>query len=96
MSPLGRTSPSPLGGLVASSLNERDQNRRLEPPSSWRCSAKSPFRPPALDKLFERSRGVPRQINTFATGALLAAATASRKHIEAADVETAVFDVEQR
>lgn len=59
-------------------------------------AAKSPFRAPALDKLFEHSRGVPRQINTFATGALLAAATASRKHVDAADVDTAVFDVEHR
>ena len=59
-------------------------------------AAKCPFRPPALDKLFEHSRGVPRQINTFATGALLAAATAGRKHVDPADVETAVFDTEQR
>lgn len=59
-------------------------------------AAKCPFRQPALDKLFEHSRGVPRQINSFATAALLAAATAGRKHVEPADIATAVFDVEQR
>jgi type II secretory pathway predicted ATPase ExeA len=59
-------------------------------------AAKCPFRAPALDKLFEHSRGVPRQINSYATGALLAAATAGRKHVEPADVATAVFDTEQR
>jgi type II secretory pathway predicted ATPase ExeA len=59
-------------------------------------AAKSPFRAPALDKLFEHSRGVPRQINTLATGALLAAAAAARKPIEASDIDTALFDVEQR
>lgn len=57
-------------------------------------AVKSPFRPGALDKLFEKSRGVPRIINTIGTHSLLAAATASRKHVDVADVETASFDLD--
>ena len=52
------------------------------------------FRPGAADKLFERSRGVPRQINNLATAALLAAATASKKHVDVREVEDASFDHE--
>jgi histone H3/H4 len=35
-----------------------------------------------------------RRLNHLATGALLAAARASRKHVDAADVQAAVFDDE--
>lgn len=52
------------------------------------------FRPAAADKVFERSRGVPRLINNLALGALFAAATAGRRHIDLKDVETAAFDME--
>ena len=52
------------------------------------------FRPGAADKLFEKSRGVPREINTLATAALLAAATAGKKHVDVAEVESAAFDHE--
>lgn len=50
------------------------------------------FRPAAVDRLFEHSRGIMRRLNQLATGALLAAARASRKHVDHADVEAAVFD----
>jgi type II secretory pathway predicted ATPase ExeA len=50
------------------------------------------FRPGAVDLLFQHSRGVMRRLNHLATGALLAAARASRKHVDAADVQAAVFD----
>jgi type II secretory pathway predicted ATPase ExeA len=53
-----------------------------------------PFRKGAIDPLFEHSRGVPRVINNLAVGALLAAATAGRKHVEAADIETSRFAME--
>lgn len=52
------------------------------------------FRPGAADKIFERSRGVPREINNLATAALLAAATASKKHVDVSEVEDAVFERE--
>lgn len=52
------------------------------------------FRPGAIDLLFQHSRGVMRRLNHLATGALLAAARASRKHVDAADVQAAVFDDE--
>jgi type II secretory pathway predicted ATPase ExeA len=77
-------------------LSDRETAEYVERRMRAVGAAKNPFRPPAIDKLFEHSRGVPRQINTFATGALLAAATAGRKHVEPADVATAVFDTEQR
>jgi type II secretory pathway predicted ATPase ExeA len=51
-------------------------------------------RPGAIDLLFQHSRGVMRRLNHLATGALLAAARASRQHIDAADVQAAVFDDE--
>lgn len=77
-------------------LSDRDTIEYVERRMRAVGAAKSPFRATALDKLFEHSRGVPREINSFATGALLAAAVAGRKHVEASDVEAAVFDVEQR
>jgi type II secretory pathway predicted ATPase ExeA len=52
-------------------------------------------RPGAVDLLFQHSRGIMRRLNHLATGALLAAARASRKHVDAADVQTAVLDDEQ-
>lgn len=52
------------------------------------------FRPGAADKIFERSRGVPREINNVATAALVAAATAAKKHVDVREVEDAVFDRE--
>lgn len=52
------------------------------------------FRPGAADKVFERSRGAPREINNVATAALIAAATAGKKHVDVREVEDAVFDRE--
>lgn len=52
------------------------------------------FRAPALAKLFEHSRGVPRVINNIATSALLSAASLGRKHVDLKDVEAAVFDAQ--
>ena len=52
------------------------------------------FRPGAGDLLFQHSRGIMRRLNTLATGALLAAARAGRKHVDSADVQAAVFDDE--
>jgi type II secretory pathway predicted ATPase ExeA len=52
------------------------------------------FRPGAVDLLFQHARGIMRRLNHLATGALLAAARASRKHVDAADVQAAVFDDE--
>lgn len=52
------------------------------------------FRPLAVAKLFERTRGVPRLINNLATAALLAAATAGKKHVDLQELEDASFDQE--
>lgn len=52
------------------------------------------FRSGAVDKLFERTRGVPRLINNLATAALFAAATAGKKHVDLKEVEDASFDQE--
>jgi type II secretory pathway predicted ATPase ExeA len=52
------------------------------------------FRPGAVDLLFRHSRGIMRRLDHLATGALLAAARASRTHVDAADVQAAVFDDE--
>jgi len=52
------------------------------------------FRAGAVDLLFQHSRGIMRRLNQLATGALLAAARASRRHVEAQDVQAAVFDDE--
>ncbi|MBM3668139.1 MAG: hypothetical protein FJW90_11845 [Actinobacteria bacterium] len=52
------------------------------------------FRPTALAKLFEKTRGVPRLLNNLATAALLAAAVAGRKHVDVQDVDDAFFDAE--
>lgn len=52
------------------------------------------FRPGAVDLLFQHSHGIMRRLNQLATGALLAAARASRRHVDAPDVQAAVFDDE--
>ena len=52
------------------------------------------FRPAAVAKLFEKTRGVPRLINNLATAALLAAAATGRKHVDVQDVDDAFFDSE--
>jgi type II secretory pathway predicted ATPase ExeA len=52
------------------------------------------FRPSATGRLFEKSRGVPRLINNLATAALLAAASAGKKHVDLQEVEDAAFDQE--
>jgi type II secretory pathway predicted ATPase ExeA len=52
------------------------------------------FRPAAAARIFEKTGGVPREINTLATASLLAAASKGRKHIELQDVDDAAFDRE--
>jgi hypothetical protein len=52
------------------------------------------FRPGAADKIFERTRGVPRLINNLATASLLAAGAAGKRHVDVAEVENASFDQE--
>lgn len=52
------------------------------------------FRPGAIDKIFERTRGVPRLINNLATASLLAAGSAGKRHVDVAEVENASFDQE--
>lgn len=52
------------------------------------------FRPAAASKVFEKTRGVPRLINNLATAALLAAASAGKKHVDSQEVEDAFFDQE--
>lgn len=52
------------------------------------------FRPGAAAKVFERSRGVPREINNLTLSALMAAAIAGKRHVDSADVENAHFDQE--
>jgi type II secretory pathway predicted ATPase ExeA len=52
------------------------------------------FRPQAVAKIFEKTQGVPRLINNLAMTALLAAAAAGKKYIDAQEVEDAFFDQE--
>ncbi len=52
------------------------------------------FRNAAVNKLFEISRGVPREINNLATNAMLSAATAGRKHVDLPDIDAASFEME--
>jgi type II secretory pathway predicted ATPase ExeA len=52
------------------------------------------FRPGAMDKIFERTRGVPRLINNLAIASLLAAGSVGKKHVDVAEVENASFDQE--
>ncbi len=74
-------------------LSEGDVGQYLERRLRAVGATAMPFRDGAVDKVFEHSRGVPRLINNFATAALLAAATAGRKHVDVKDVETAAFDM---
>lgn len=53
------------------------------------------FRPGAVDLLFQHSRGIMRRLNVLALGALLAAARAGRRHVDAPDAHTAVVDDDQ-
>lgn len=75
-------------------LSDRDTTEYIERRLRAAGSQTALFRSVAIDKLFERSRGVPREINNVATAALLAAAAASRKHVDAKDVEAAVFELD--
>ena len=50
------------------------------------------FEPGAIDKLFDASAGIPRRINTLATGALIVAAARGRQLVSAQDVEDAKLD----
>jgi len=50
------------------------------------------FRPAAAARIFEKTRGVPREINNVAMAALFAAAAASKRHVDLAEVEDAYFD----
>ncbi len=50
------------------------------------------FLPPAVARLFEKTRGVPRLVNNLATAALLAAATTHKRYIDTPEVENASFD----
>jgi type II secretory pathway predicted ATPase ExeA len=52
------------------------------------------FRPAAQDLVFQHSRGVMRLVGTLATFALLAAARAGRRHVEAKDVQDALFELD--
>jgi general secretion pathway protein A len=52
------------------------------------------FRPAAADKIFEKTGGVPRAINTLATGSMLSAAAAGKKHVDVGAVDSAAFDQE--
>jgi type II secretory pathway predicted ATPase ExeA len=52
------------------------------------------FRPQAAARIFEKTRGVPRLINNLALAALLAAATAGKKHVDLQEVDDAFFDQE--
>ncbi len=52
------------------------------------------FTVPATEKLFEHSRGIPRLIGNFATAALLAAATAGKKHVDPKHVQSAALETE--
>jgi type II secretory pathway predicted ATPase ExeA len=75
-------------------LSDRDTLEYVERRLRVAGSQTSLFRAQAMDKLFERSRGVPREINNLATGALLAAASAGRRHVEVKDVEAAIFEAD--
>jgi len=52
------------------------------------------FRPQAVARIFEKTRGVPRIINNLATASLMAAATAGKKHVDLQEVDDASFDQE--
>lgn len=52
------------------------------------------FEPDAVTLLFQHSRGVPRLIQGLALGALMAAASGSKKAVDADSVQQALLDVE--
>ena len=52
------------------------------------------IQPAAIDKIFERGCGVPRQINNLASAAMLSAFASGKKHVDTNDVENAIFDHE--
>jgi type II secretory pathway predicted ATPase ExeA len=57
------------------------------------CGAKSTiFEPDAVTLLFQHSRGIPRLIQNLALAALLAAATAGKKTVDADSVQQALLD----
>jgi type II secretory pathway predicted ATPase ExeA len=59
------------------------------------CGAKSIiFEPDAVTLIFQHSRGIPRLIQNLALGALLAAATAGKKPVDADSVQQALLDQE--
>lgn len=52
------------------------------------------FEPDAITLLFQYSRGVPRLIQSFALGALMAAASGAKKTVDADSVQQALLDAE--
>jgi len=52
------------------------------------------FRPQAVARIFEKTRGVPRLINNLALASLLAAASTGKKHVDLEEVNDASFDQE--
>jgi general secretion pathway protein A len=52
------------------------------------------FEPDAVTLLFQHSRGIPRLVQSLATGALLAAANAGKKLVDADSVKQALLDQE--
>lgn len=52
------------------------------------------FEPDAVTLLFQHSRGIPRLVQSLATGALLAAATAGKKLVDPDSVKQALLDQE--
>jgi len=59
------------------------------------CGAKSIlFEPDSVTLLFQHSRGIPRLVQSFALGALLASATANKRIVDADAVQQAILDQE--
>lgn len=81
-----RTSLSPLSDVEVPDYLER----RLRATGAQAML----FKAAAVEKLFELSQGVPRQLNNLATQGLLAAATAGKKHVDLKEVEAAAFELE--
>jgi type II secretory pathway predicted ATPase ExeA len=52
------------------------------------------FEPDAVTLLFQHSRGIPRLLQNLALGALLAAASANKKNVDADSVQQALLDAE--
>jgi type II secretory pathway predicted ATPase ExeA len=77
-----------------SSLSDRETVDYLDRRLRAAGAAATIFRPGAADKVFERTRGVPRLINNLAASALLVDAVAGKKHVDVSEVEDASFDQE--